>query len=302
MESYESTGKIPESDSVQKQGRDEKLSENEALLYQDYATKKEGVGFSEKADAESYAEADALITKIREAHLDWLDIDWDDLQIQKIEKIEEAEKRLDFVIRHLVAQGKDDSEGTLAKLSNRFSATVIPLMTAMTILSGSVFPQEALAESVNVYKREQIVPSNSVNVKVKWLEHENQKINVGNSFEVKINVATSIQKWLEEGGDIAKKVDSISINTVDEADTRGDVHVHHQIRNGAEVLSDAFTHPEVTVVMKDGRQFVLRGGAWKSKMSPTGSSQLNEQIVEVYSRGIIDTIGILRSKLETEGN
>jgi len=53
-----------------------RLSNNEAILYQTYATKKEEIGFSEQAGAESYAEAERILTEIRRKGVSIDSIDW----------------------------------------------------------------------------------------------------------------------------------------------------------------------------------------------------------------------------------
>lgn len=49
---------------------DERLSEKEAVIYQDYAAKKDGIKFSEQASNEAYEEAQKMIDDLRKNESD----------------------------------------------------------------------------------------------------------------------------------------------------------------------------------------------------------------------------------------
>lgn len=62
-----------------------KYTPEEAMMAQEYATEKEGKGFSERAGEESYAEAERLIGILRDKKFDWLGIDWNKVDFKKID-------------------------------------------------------------------------------------------------------------------------------------------------------------------------------------------------------------------------
>ena len=55
---------------LEKYRPDKRLSEKEAIIYQDYATKKDGIKFSEQASDEAYAEAQEVIDDLRKNESD----------------------------------------------------------------------------------------------------------------------------------------------------------------------------------------------------------------------------------------
>lgn len=57
----------------------------EAIMAQEFATKKEKKGFSEQAEEESYAEAERVIQALRDKKFDWLGIDWNKIDFKKID-------------------------------------------------------------------------------------------------------------------------------------------------------------------------------------------------------------------------
>lgn len=67
-----------------KKGGGERYSMEEALAAQQYATDKEGKGFSEKASETSYAEAERVIGLLRDKKFDWLGIDWKKVDFKNI--------------------------------------------------------------------------------------------------------------------------------------------------------------------------------------------------------------------------
>ena len=75
---------------------DERLSKEEAGIYQDYATTKENKYFSEQASEEGYKEAERLIQKLRDAGVsfEFLDLDWDKIDFRDTRNLADTEERL----------------------------------------------------------------------------------------------------------------------------------------------------------------------------------------------------------------
>lgn len=72
--------------------REQQLSNDEALAFQDYATKKDGIEFSKKADENSYLEAERLLEKLKDKKFDWLDIQWDKVDLSAVGQYKEIIK------------------------------------------------------------------------------------------------------------------------------------------------------------------------------------------------------------------
>jgi len=192
--------------------KDERLSSEEALLYQEYATKVAGKKFNEQADNTAYQEAEEVIKKLNDAKFDWLGIDWGKIDTKDIDKISETEQRIDFIVRQLVSNGEDHN-GMLADLVNKFKHGCIPIMAALAVLSVGEFPTDAMAESAMVYKQERMREGGIKIVVDEVREPKGSGSRGTHYFEMYVNVKSSVQKWLSENPDIAKEVDTIVIET-----------------------------------------------------------------------------------------
>lgn len=120
--------------------KDEHLSSEEALLYQEYATKIEGREFSEQADEQAYKEAENLIEKLKGGGLDWVGIEWDKIDLKDIHQIREAQERLDTAARLVLeSRAKDGTKEENQKWKSVLNATkgvLLPFVAAMGILAG----------------------------------------------------------------------------------------------------------------------------------------------------------------------
>jgi hypothetical protein len=81
---------------------DEPLSLEQALLFQEYATKLENIEFSIKASDESYEEAKKLLDKLKDSGFSWLNIDWDKIDLNNIGEIKDIEKRLSDTAKEII--------------------------------------------------------------------------------------------------------------------------------------------------------------------------------------------------------
>lgn len=133
---------------------DPRLSESQALLYQEYASKLEGKGFSDQAGEAAYAEAQQLINRLKDGNFAWLGIDWDKLALEKAVGLDEAESRMDQAVRLLAeASGHEDIK---RKISN-FGRTKLPFaLAAMILLSGCFGKDQPGAEIQEKVKDEAV--------------------------------------------------------------------------------------------------------------------------------------------------
>ena len=76
------------------------------MVFQDYATKKDGIEFSQKAKEESYLEAERLLGKLKDERFNWLGIQWDQIDLSDIGQYQKMEERLSAVANQLlISQG-----------------------------------------------------------------------------------------------------------------------------------------------------------------------------------------------------
>lgn len=144
--SFEKFGMLSVNAEKDEKSDEERLSQEEAILYQVYATEIEGKGINEQASEESYAEAEKLLARLKEKNFDWLKIDWNQIDFKNVEHVKDIEGRLDVAIKQMVVDGKDET-GAFSKLVNRFRNTTIPIALAVLALCGSVPMSVNAAES-----------------------------------------------------------------------------------------------------------------------------------------------------------
>jgi hypothetical protein len=150
---------------------DTRLSESEALLYQYYATSKEGLkpskeGYisSVEATIQSYEEADQLIEKLRDKKFDFLQIDWKNLDLKDIDQFNELEKRLDEAVR-MIANLQEKSE--LKSLTDKFKGVILPLILSASILLSQGIPAEARSQenkAKETVKQEEVLSDFSLKI------------------------------------------------------------------------------------------------------------------------------------------
>lgn len=122
---------------------DERLTEEEALLYQELATKGSSTRFSEQASPESYEIAKQLIDKLKGNGFDFLALDWDHIDLLDPISIQNTEERL----RHVAQMLADSENGSLpeakrtrfaefgAKFQRGFAGLVSALALFVTLTS-----------------------------------------------------------------------------------------------------------------------------------------------------------------------
>lgn len=303
-----------------------RLSQEEALLYQEYATKIANKEFNEQSDEGSYQEAEELIDKLKDEKFDFLGIDWDKVKVGDINKISEAEQRLDFVIRQLVIDGKDHG-GVLAGLADKFKSAVIPLVAAFAVFSAGEFPKDAMAESVAVYQKGHMENEGKVNIVIdERLEVTEGRISKNHEFEMKVNITSSIKKWLLENPDTANQIDAIVVETAVDERTWPDASLKkdgliteqegtkdfssHFSADKAKAMGEykgevwkAYARPVVIVVTKDHRVFKAKGSV-SGNFARVGDHEESIQNIlsEMYGGGMIEALETIKNEITIDGN
>lgn len=114
-----------------KEVADGKLSEHEAMLYQDYASSLSGKSFSEKVDDKSYQEAEIFLEKLKGRQIDGLNIRWDKLDLRDISQYKEVEERLDEAVRCVIRSTKDRN---LITFLEKYKGIILPIALSVAIL------------------------------------------------------------------------------------------------------------------------------------------------------------------------
>ncbi len=86
---------------------EEKLTKEEAWLYQSYASSLEGIGFSEQASRDTYKEAEQFLQELKEKRINWLGIDWGKLDFNNISQTQGAKKRIGQALEEIKKSTKD---------------------------------------------------------------------------------------------------------------------------------------------------------------------------------------------------
>lgn len=146
IEGYDN--KITKKQEINKEEKEpsERLGKEEALLYQSYATEKEGVDFSEQADEQSYAEADLLIKELQSRGFDFDGMDYNALNLRDAYKLDKLNDRLEKSIAKLV-NPKTDSKGILEKINGVLGVSGIGKTLVLISICSSLFAtsKDALA-------------------------------------------------------------------------------------------------------------------------------------------------------------
>jgi hypothetical protein len=142
----EITKKIEQKEGMKKeQYENTLLSEKEALLYQDYATKIEGSEFSDRAGENTYEEADRLIERLKNKKFDFLNIDWDKFDLKNATQFSNLQDRLDAAVRMIATTEKGKN---LSEVINKYGKVIIPFFLAARLILG--LSGEAGAEEMKV--------------------------------------------------------------------------------------------------------------------------------------------------------
>lgn len=97
-------------------GNSERLKEEEALLYQQYATDIEEKGFSEQASPEAYLEAEKLLRQFQDPKFSWLGVDWEKVDFKNLRDIKDVENRVQLAAQFLLQEVKEKDPSLFEKL------------------------------------------------------------------------------------------------------------------------------------------------------------------------------------------
>lgn len=121
----------PEKKSSSGDKQNKRLSKDEALAYQDYATSKEGAAFSEQAKDESYAEAEMFLEELQGKGIDLGKIDFKKIDLADLLVQDEISERLSKAILEYT-KGKE-REGILKKINEAMEKTGIKRVVALAV-------------------------------------------------------------------------------------------------------------------------------------------------------------------------
>ena len=177
---------------------EELLTKEQALLYQDYATKLDGKDFPDKASEKSYIEADELIRKLKSKDFNWLNIDWQKIDLKDVAELELFEDRLDMAAKQILEaqSGKNRSVSEFLK-EHRNIILPLAISAAVVLTSDSVVRAEVLTKLKPVQTTEQILNKHLVEIS-------------GQSDGYKKCIQMALEKYKLEG--IIKKLNVVSVN------------------------------------------------------------------------------------------
>ncbi|MBI5798822.1 MAG: hypothetical protein HZB10_02735 [Candidatus Yonathbacteria bacterium] len=110
-----------------------RLKENEALVYQQYATDIEGKGFSEQASPEAYGEAEKLLRQFQDPKFDWLGVDWEKVDFKNLKDIKNVEDRVRLAAKFMLQEAKEKDPSLFAQLVEKLGG----VSKATDILEGA---------------------------------------------------------------------------------------------------------------------------------------------------------------------
>jgi len=174
---------------------DERLSESQALIYQDYAARIEGKKFSEQAGKNSYKEAQQLVDILKSNNFDWLNIDWNNVDFDDAVKIESVEKRIDAALREIIKREDPKAKTQLGQWLESTRGMILPFAMATALMIGKA---DNLSAFDNSKLSPEIVPVETVRETGLHGEHifnEDTNTNIKEDSE---RFAPILQRWLSE--------------------------------------------------------------------------------------------------------
>lgn len=153
---FKGSEKIKSSEEQAQNPVEDKLTKEQALLYQEYATKSEGKKFSERAGKEAYKEAEELLAKLKDKKFDFLGIDWGKIDFDNMEQVSDIQERLDVAARAILETQSEDEEtggkGRMSKLGEMKKFIILPLALSIGIISGCLDPKAEELEKARIKK------------------------------------------------------------------------------------------------------------------------------------------------------
>lgn len=126
--------------------QDERLALEESLVYQDYASKKEGLPFSEKASIDSYREARIFLNILEEKQFNLDGIDLSKFDFNNLDQIQEVEKRLDSALKSIYQNKGKCKDSKLNQILAKTKGIVLPLVFSSFILSAGLIEKSQATE------------------------------------------------------------------------------------------------------------------------------------------------------------
>lgn len=227
---------------VEQKNNSEKLSEKEALAYQDVATKESGRGFSEMADVANYADAEKMIEELRSSNkiLEQysLQIDWD-LILEFGQSSEKYKEAVNEIMKAVNKISGNTEKGSLSSIKNLGAA----LLLLLTLIGPA---ENSMAASKSFGAREvngTIVKLNSFSFHAVGERHE--------------WVDNTIASWIKENSNILNDVETIILDQSFYDDKISEIDG----KNFADIKSTS----SIIVVLKDKSVLVVNGEASEQK-------------------------------------
>lgn len=138
MENFQQTEKPTiKKEEKNKETENGRLTVEKALLYQQHATEKQGIGFSEEADKESYEEAEALLNELKEKGIVLEGMDLVGVNLKDIAQQDKLGESLEKEVAQL-AMKKEDA-GIMGKIGEVMETSgikkIVLLLSLFSVLS-----------------------------------------------------------------------------------------------------------------------------------------------------------------------
>jgi len=222
--------------------KEKKLTLEESLVYQDYASKKEGVSFSEKASGESYREAQIFLDIIRRSKVDLAGVDLPKIDFGNIEQIREVEKRLDSAVREIYQAKKENEDSKIQQFLEKTKGIILPLVFSSFILSSGMV-KESQASSFNS-------EAVSAEKKVSQKEMSEQRVIFNRDKTEPQFKGEYINEWVAKQEKSGIQIDKVIISKT----------WAHRIKAGeVRPFYSVAGYAEIAVVLKDGTVVKLEG-------------------------------------------
>lgn len=268
--------------------KDKRFSQEEALVYQDYATKKEGAAFSEKAGESSYEEAEKLIEYLRSKNFDWIGIDWDKVDFRNAQERATVEKRLDAALRELIGIEDPDGKSGISSYLRSMKGVILPFVLAASLIAGktaeSAWPsipanmRSKTTEKAQTLKSggSETNPLRDANIEFK---HDTRAGRVSPETPESYRFYSMIMEWKSAHPEVKNiTIDSVTSQSVPGRSYKG--------LGGMEITHEnLFGKAEIRIETMNGKTLECRGQSLKT-FAPYGSITGIDEVFEFMERGI----------------
>lgn len=217
---FKGSEKIKSSEEKEQSPVEERLTKEQALLYQEYATKSEGKKLSERAGKGAYEEAEQLLAKLKDKKFDFLGIDWDKIDFDNMEQVSDVQERLDVAARAILETQPEDEEagekGLMSKLGEMKKFIILPLALSIGIISGCSDPKAEKIEKARIKKETEQQAALKAQMEDLAKKGINFKIDAYDN-DSRANFKQLITEWAHDNinEEALKKIELISVDSTD---------------------------------------------------------------------------------------